>query len=209
MSYQTRLVNDAFQKLLFIPKFKVDTDTFTPVECDIISDWFSHRELNRGELFDDSYNELNQRIAKTNFVGPEPETQWMYDKFNMIATYYNDNFFNFELTGYDYIQYTEYEPGGKHEFHMDLALDKPADITYYVNEHLRKITMVLMLNEPGVDFTGGDFQINHFSEQYPETIHMQKGWVLMIPSFMLHRVSPVTSGLRKTLVSWVIGPKFK
>jgi hypothetical protein len=69
------------------------------------------------------------------------------------------------LYGFNYLQYAKYEPGGKHEFHMDLPLDGKT-VQYNLLEHLRKMTVILLLGEPGVDFEGGEFQINHFSEQY-------------------------------------------
>jgi PKHD-type hydroxylase len=71
------------------------------------------------------------------------------------------------------------------------------------------MTIVLMLNQQGVDFEGGDFQVNLSEERLPVNVNMNKGHVLLLPSFLLHRVTPVTKGIRKTLVSWVIGPKFR
>jgi PKHD-type hydroxylase len=71
------------------------------------------------------------------------------------------------------------------------------------------LTVVLLLNEPELDFQGGAFQLNLSEERFPETVPLKKGSVVIFPSFLLHRVCPVTSGLRKTLVLWCIGPKFK
>ena len=43
----------------------------------------------------------------------------------------------------------------------------------------------------------------------PEQVQQKLGRLLAFPSHMLHRVTPVTKGIRKSLVFWVIGPKFK
>ena len=215
MTYQTRLVNNTFQKMLYTPMFMVDNGYITESDCDLITAIMGNKPLGVGEQFDAYANDpLNQRNAKTHFINqPDNETSWIYEKLNTIISYYNDVYYGFDLTGYDYLQYTEYEPGGKHEFHMDMALDtNPGvmkNIDYLVNENLRKLTVVLVLNRPGIDYVGGDFQLNHFSENHPITVPAQKGTVMMIPSYMLHRVTPVISGVRKTLVSWVIGPKFR
>lgn len=87
---------------------------------------------------------------------------------------------------------------------MNFALD-----TTYLSDTLRKLTVVLLLNEPGVDFTGGDFVLNLSSQERAERMPLRKGSVVLFPSFLIHRVMPVESGLRKTLVVWPIGPKFR
>jgi PKHD-type hydroxylase len=43
----------------------------------------------------------------------------------------------------------------------------------------------------------------------PTKIKKEKGFIAMFPSFMLHRVTPITSGIRKTLVIWICGNAFK
>lgn len=210
MSHVTRIVNNAFDKLMYLPNMHVDRGFFSPDECDMICNYCSNLSLGEGGLFtgDDVYQ---TRKAKTAWIrSPDPRTQWIYDKFNTLIGYYNDNLFGLDLIGYEYFQYTEYDVEGKHNFHMDLALNVPLNADYYrINEHLRKLTIVLMLNQQGVDFEGGDFQVNLSEERLPTTVQMSKGNVLLLPSFLLHRVTPVISGLRKTLVTWVIGPKFR
>jgi PKHD-type hydroxylase len=59
----------------------------------------------------------------------------------------------------------------------------------------------------GTDYQGGDFEImrGRDIEQLPKG----KGTVLIFPSYLLHRVTPVTSGVRKSLVLWLGGASFK
>ena len=209
MSYASRLVNNPLEKYLFLPSMCVDTGFFSGQEVDFISNYCSSLPLSKGGLFDpdDVYNTRN---AKTAFIrSPDDNTRWFYEKLNTLIGYYNDTMFGFDLVGFDYLQYAEYDVTGKHEFHMDIALDSPSIIDYRINEHLRKITVVLMLNQQGVDFQGGDFQVNLSEGRVPRTVIMNKGNVLLLPSFLLHRVTPVTQGIRKTLVAWAIGPKFR
>ena len=73
----------------------------------------------------------------------------------------------------------------------------------------RKLSVTFLLNEPGVDFEGGEFEINSGEEKNAESIKMKKGDIIVFPSFMLHRVKPVTKGVRKSIVIWVMGPKFR
>ena len=112
----------------------------------------------------------------------------------------NEKYYRFDLNGYDMFQYTTYDKDGKYGWHMDTRLDKGND------QQTRKLSMTLLLND---DFEGGDFMINEGSEQKPTKVEMKKGRAIFFPSFMIHQVTPVTSGIRKSLVVWVVGPKFK
>jgi PKHD-type hydroxylase len=64
----------------------------------------------------------------------------------------------------------------------------------------------MLLNTPGVDFEGGDFQTCLAKET---NVPLKRGQILIFPSFVVHRVKPVTKGIRKSLVIWVTGPGFK
>jgi PKHD-type hydroxylase len=122
----------------------------------------------------------------------------------------NEQFYGFDLYGYDTMQYTEYESveGGKYDFHMDTIMGRnvPVDMQ---TQGIRKLSLTIALNEPGVDFEGGHFQINQGQEIDAENVELKKGRIIAFPSFMLHRVAPTTKGKRKSLVVWVLGPKFK
>ena len=68
----------------------------------------------------------------------------------------------------------------------------------------RKISFSILLND---NFEGGDLELYKFGDK-PDTMKMKKNSILFFPSFILHRVTPVTSGTRKALVGWVHGPNF-
>ncbi len=211
MSSPTIIVNDELaEKMFFIPRFIVDNEMFSGGECDFIRDYFRNNYTATGGQEYGNYTEIPQQ-RKADVVllnSPPPDLLWMWHKFNNLIAYYNDKCYNFDLYGYNYLQYAKYEPGGKHEFHMDLPLDGK-EVQHNLLEHLRKLTVILLLGEPGVDFEGGNFQINHFSEQFPWETNMKKGSVIMFPSFLLHRVAPVLSGVRESIAIWPVGPKFR
>jgi PKHD-type hydroxylase len=210
MSSPTKMVNDELaEKMFFIPRFVVNTEMFTSGECDFIRDYFrnNYKTTSGGEY--ENYTIPQQRKADVVLLdSAPPDLLWMWEKFNNLIAYYNDKYFNFDIYGYNYLQYAKYEPGGKHEFHMDLPLDGKT-VQYNLLEHLRKMTVILLLGEPGVDFEGGEFQLNHFSEQYPWNTNLKKGHVIIFPSFLLHRVAPVISGVRESIAVWPVGPKFR
>jgi PKHD-type hydroxylase len=110
-----------------------------------------------------------------------------------------ESFFDFELTGlFEQLQFTVYEEAGSHyDWHLDKMLsDLPP----------RKLSLVLQLSDPE-EYTGGDLEL--FVSSNPIKIERKRGLLTAFPSFTLHRVTPVTSGIRKSLVAWVGGPKFK
>jgi PKHD-type hydroxylase len=211
MSAPTMMVNNELvQKMFFIPRFIVDNQFFTPAECDFISHYFeTNHTTHKGAEYSNFTDIPEQR--RTNVVlmtGPDNATTWLWEKLNNLIAYYNDRNFNFDLYGFNFLQFAKYNVGDKHEFHMDLPLDGKI-VDHNLMDNMRKITIVLLLNEPGVNFEGGNFQINHFSEQFPWETNLKKGSVLLFPSFLLHRVAPIISGNRQSITVWAIGPKFR
>ncbi|MGB0178111.1 MAG: 2OG-Fe(II) oxygenase, partial [Owenweeksia sp.] len=70
----------------------------------------------------------------------------------------------------------------------------------------RKLSMTVQLSDPA-DYEGGDleFMINQKVVTAPRT----RGTVIVFPSFILHRVTPVTKGVRHSVVGWVSGTPFR
>jgi PKHD-type hydroxylase len=64
-----------------------------------------------------------------------------------------------------------------------------------------------MLSDPK-EFEGGELQIKSDSDNV-KTLEQKKGRAWFFPSWTLHRVTPVVTGIRRSLVLWVGGPGFK
>lgn len=150
------------------------------------------------------------RESKINFFSRDLDNAWIFERFNQLIYNINEEFYGFDLYGYNTIQYTVYEGEtlGKYDWHSDLLYGKELGQTLH-SSITRKMSVVMLLNEPDKDFTGGEFQINLGRESDAITIDMKRGDVLLFPSFVLHRVKPVLSGVRKSIVIWVEGPKFR
>jgi len=73
----------------------------------------------------------------------------------------------------------------------------------------RKLSVTLLLNEPGVDFEGGEFMMGRTSDPKNDIIPCKKSQCILFPSFIQHKVAPVTKGVRKSIVVWVRGPRFR
>lgn len=144
------------------------------------------------------------RRSKVKFINRDCSNDWIFNRFNDIGSRINEKFYGFNLYGYDSFQYTVYEGTdiGEYSWHMDIELGQST------MELTRKLTMVLLLSEQGKDFLGGDFEINMGNQNNPDRVDTRKGRIIAFPSWILHRVKPVTMGIRKSIVIWITGPKF-
>jgi PKHD-type hydroxylase len=73
----------------------------------------------------------------------------------------------------------------------------------------RKVSITVQLSDPS-EYEGGDLQ--YFRGGNPDnadTVFKKKGYVFLFPSYMMHRVTPVTQGVRKSLVLWVGGEHYR
>ncbi|MBM5781907.1 MAG: 2OG-Fe(II) oxygenase [Pelagibacterales bacterium] len=182
-------------------------DFFVKEDIDRIVQYCKTNDLNDSTVSNNAVLDNKTRISKVNFHNPNAQNQWIFDRINFGVEDINNKFFHFDLYGYDYFQYSEYEGEklGKYNFHGDMFINDES-----LSQPLtRKLSLSLLLSEPGVDFEGGEFQINSGLEQEAKTLEMRKGSLVAFPSFMIHRVAPVTKGVRRSIVLWVVGPKFK
>lgn len=103
-------------------------------------------------------------------------------------------------------QFTEYKGGEgkdavKYDWHTD-TIDKQAKV-------VRRLTAVMLLSDPS-EYEGGRFELADMDDQGNVTPvepmgFNKKGAVLVMPSEMYHRVTPVTKGTRYSLVLWQLG----
>ena len=151
-------------------------------------------------------NVRKSNIKFFNFKNGAGLADWIFFRLNTVIEGINNQYYNFDLNGYDHFQYTVYRgtEKGKYDFHMDTTMNENK-----TDNDCRKLSMTFLLSEPNKDFKGGEFQINDSEEKNARTIPMNKGDIILFPSFMLHRVKPVTAGVRKSIVVWVLGPKFR
>ena len=116
----------------------------------------------------------------------------------------NDKFYKFDLTGWsDQIQYTEYNGKGKHyNWHSDTT-DSVLRL-----DCVRKLSISLLLSDPD-EYEGGEFQIMFPGELNMLTMRPPLGTAIIFPSYASHRVRPLKSGNRVSLVGWYGGPPFR
>jgi len=118
-----------------------------------------------------------------------------------MANEANENMFKFDLYSMpEQIQYTEYYDyeQGHYDWHMDIG---------HGNLSQRKISVTVQLSHPD-EYEGGDLQLWP-GGTYPINAPRGKGNVIIFPSFMMHRVTPIIKGTRKSFVLWLGGGHYK
>ena len=139
------------------------------------------------------------RKSKIKWLYPNDGSQWLYDKIINMVVEANNTMWNFNLYSViDSIQYTEYSEGGGHyDWHMDIG---PGSISH------RKVSITIQLSDPS-EYEGGDLELWYGGSTIQ--IPKNKGLTVIFPSFSMHRVTPITKGVRKSLVLWVGGEHYK
>lgn len=130
--------------------------------------------------------------------------QWL---FNLVFSYMNsaneNSGWNVDVDAAESMQLTKYRKKGFYGYHKDgsgFELMNMPDNKFLHNK-TRKLSMTALLND---EFEGGEFEFYNTPK-----LEMNKGDIILFPSFEFHRVKPVTKGVRHSLVTWFVGPKYK
>jgi PKHD-type hydroxylase len=165
-------------------------------------EWLNTNNATVGGSSDSIKVNENLRTTDVSWLPLNQDTAWIWEILTNVIADVNTQFFKFDLTGcYEPIQLGAYKETnqGHYDWHIDSApTDKHAP---------RKLSMSLLLSDPS-EFEGGELQIKTYNDEV-RTLEMVKGRAWFFPSYMLHRVTPVTKGVRRSLVLWVGGPEFK
>ena len=117
----------------------------------------------------------------------------------------NNQFFNYNISLIETLQHSVYNaPTGHYDWHIDAMHKGQHGLT-------RKISFSIGLNDPN-EYEGGELDIEiqgPLADQRYETLKLSKGSIVIFKSDKWHRVRPVTSGVRKSLVTWFRGPPFR
>ena len=131
---------------------------------------------------------------------------------------------NFEWDWSESCQFTKYGIGQYYGWHCD-SWDKPysrpplADGTRPIDHgKIRKLSVTISLSHPD-EYVGGNLEFDFrnqvdWDRNKKAAIHScegirPRGSIIVFPSFVWHRVAPVTKGTRYSLVIWNLGYPFK
>ena len=145
---------------------------------------------------------------------------WIYKEIHPYVHQANRNAgWNFEWDFSESCQFTKYKLNQYYDWHCD-SWDRPYDRPDNLNLHgkIRKLSVTCQLTD-GSEYKGGELEFDY--RQYEPNNRNEKkhvvtakeilpiGSLIVFPSFVWHRVKPVTEGRRYSLVIWNLGYPFK
>jgi PKHD-type hydroxylase len=185
-----------FQYLVHLENVLTDED------IQKIEDAASEFEVMEGTVIGNLDNGEKPEGRKSNisWIAPNNNTSWLYQKIHSTVLSINKQYYHFDIEGIEAIQYTTYDaPDGAYNMHIDY---NPNSIVH------RKISLTIQLSDDN-SYEGGDLIVYPSSFDMPFKSLRKKGSMTSFLSHMIHEVTPVTKGTRKSLVVWVGGPPLK
>ncbi len=139
------------------------------------------------------------RRSRIAFLRNEPRYHWLYERVWDAAVECNKRFFGADINGIEgNIQLARYDSSdrGFYDWHTDFGRLVP----------LRKISISIQLSA-SEDYDGGDLEL--LFDRQPYRTDRARGTLIAFPGFVAHRVTPVTRGIRWSLVAWIVGPRWR
>ena len=171
----------------------------TPAECQSVlclASRFSPAQIVRS---DDGVVDREHRRCESAIVEWSDNNNWLFDRIAGAVLEANDTHFRFDLNGFvEEFAVLRYHENDQHDWHTDHGEGVGV---------WRKLTVVASLSDPAT-FEGGRIRL-HEAEDPDHEVSCEMGSMLIFPSFIPHRVTPLTRGIRHVLVGWVYGPPFR
>ena len=160
-------------------------DLFLEEEVEQIIELGDALVFSEGKIKDDRVDH-SVRNSKIAWIHPGKDTWWLFDRAIMVFKS------GLPFSTLQSMQYTVYYDKGHYDFHRDIG----------TGDEIMKARVnvgILQLSSPS-DYKGGVLQIKY--EDQVIDVMKTKGMVTTFPIQLEHRVTPVTSGVRKTLIMW-------
>jgi len=143
------------------------------------------------------------RTTQVAWVHRNAQTEDLYLRMEAIVLQLNADLFHFALTGLTTMQYAVYrqEEAGYFDWHNDYGRYRGDP-----GQEPRKITLSLQMSD-GASYDGCDLEVR--AAHPVDVAARERGTLMAFRANALHRVTPITRGLRKALVIWAAGPEFR
>jgi PKHD-type hydroxylase len=193
--YKTRrILNQYYTKIpLVLHNFVSYDNVFTKEECNEI--------INYGNNYIEKYESEIEIKMKMSYLLPNKKYDFIYDRIRKLVIETNMNIWNYNL--YDFgepIKFLEYDE--KYNSHLKVHNDI-GNVRGW--QSFRKLTIIVQLTDENT-YDGCHLMIQNGDKLV--TTNQNQGSIIIFPSFMMHQVTPITKGIRNSLVLWVYGPPF-
>jgi len=141
------------------------------------------------------------RSSAVKWIPMDKKWEWLYKKLMDLVSTANDTVWDFDLVSApELIQYTEYydAEGGHYDWHQDIGPGIGS---------LRKVSITVQLSD-GDEYEGGDLELWQGGNSIIKA-ERGRGVVVVFPSYLMHRVTKVTKGTRRSFVLWVGGEHYR
>ena len=177
-------------------------NAFSREYCKEIIDYFNTKDLEVATLGDGAVN-TSIRETDIRFVATIPENnlfeQNLHFCVDRVIQQGNTEWFGYDLAHNEAPQFGKYksETKGFYDWHIDKLNDN--------KKFIRKLSVVILLNDT-TEYTGGRLELDH--NEAPKNF-LNAGDAVLFPSYLKHRVTPVETGDRYSLVCWSSGPAWR
>jgi len=189
-----------------IPPYVYYQALFSPPECRELIQLGESGGLGPGQIGNGIANnhvtDENYRKVLTRAIMPD-EAPWAYERLVSRVAATNHDHFRYDLCGlHEFLVFLRYDfEEGQVPGHYDWHQDTGGGMS-----SLRKLSTVTQLSEPD-QYAG--CRLNLFTNRCLDPGHVGQGDTVIFPSWTPHCVTPIESGRRYALVSWVTGPQFR
>jgi len=186
-------INDKFEFVIYKENFLSD------LECDKLIKTLDTDELTGGELVGDYRDSIvNKNVRQT--LNIDFQDKNLFKRLNTATKIANEQYFNYNIDSIDTLRFLKYGIGGTYNWHTDYGRHECS---------MRKLTAIIQLSD-GNNYEGGDFEFGLTDKEGTGLItgNRTKGCLLVFPSFLSHRVTPITKGIRCSIITWMEGDTF-
>ena len=175
-------------------------NAFHETELEAINKLWEAEKSAKAEIYGmENDNPDDFRKSKVSFLDFNISNKWIFDKIASLANQINSERYYFDLVGiYESLQLAEYSEGDFFDWHLDFGNGFSSK---------RKLSLSIQLSNSD-EYEGGDLQFL-LGGNKTENAPREKGTVIVFPSFILHRVTPITKGVRKSIVGWISGKPYR
>ena len=181
------------------------TKAFTPTECaEIVAHMLKQQPVKAVIGHGGTTTESEMRKSTVYWLNRTEPMLWdMYARIDNMVRRSNAEAFGFDISHNYEVQGTEYNGSccGKYDWHEDNTWVPKNGRVFD-----RKLSVVLQLSPRG-NYEGGRLELER--DNLNEEQFRDAGDLIIFPSFLRHRVIPVTKGVRHSLVTWYQGPRFR
>ena len=199
--------NDRFQFVVYRENF------LTKEECTKLRDTLDTDELVDASLAGNyTENLVNKNVRRT--LNTIFQDENLSKKLDIAIRVANKQYFNYDINSIDTIRFLKYGDGSNYTWHTDIGAKETS---------LRKLTAIIQLSDEN-EYDGGvlEFGITNSTDcQCTDKQHCteecsggllkankSQGTLIIFPSFLSHRVTPITNGFRYSIVTWMEGDTF-